>query len=223
MEDRQKELLNRIRDAVLEMKEEGVVRLCDEYIANGFDPVTGISDGLTPGLNCAKDLYEEGKYFVPELLMCVEAMNAGVDVLRPHISAESVPDGGKMRALIGVVEGDMHDIGKNLFKIMLETEGFEVIDLGRNVPADVFIEKTREHCPELLGISSLLTTTMVNMLVIMEKLEAAGLRNDVVVMVGGASVSAGFAKRIGADGYAPRAAAAAAIARQLVERRRKQV
>ena len=220
MDEKQRELLDGMRDSVLEMEEDDVSDLCSEYVEEGYDPLVGISDGLAPGMNRAGELYEEGEYYIPELLLCSDAMYAGIDVLRPHIPAHS--DGGDRKpvAVVGVVEGDTHDIGKNLFKIMLETEGFEVYDLGRDVPSDAFIEKVSETHADLLGMSTLMTTTMDNMRVVIEKLKEAGLRSDVVVMVGGGPISLRFANMIGADAYEADASTAAKTARRLVAAKR---
>lgn len=166
-------------------------------------------------MNKAGDLYESGEYYIPELLLCSDAMYQGIDYLRPHIPQKS-NDEKKYTAVVGVVEGDTHDIGKNLFKIMLETVGFEVYDLGRDVPTDHFLEKAKEVRADLIGLSTLMTTTMQNMSIVIEKLVAQQMREDVVVMVGGGPISAEFARKIGADGYAPDAGTAANAAKELV-------
>lgn len=141
-------------------------------------------------------------------------------LFRPHIRRDENAGAHKLTAVVGVVEGDTHDIGKNLFKIMLETVGFEVYDLGRDVPTDLFIEKAKEMKADLVGMSTLMTTTMKNMGIVIQKLVDAGIRDDVVVMVGGGPISSDFARKIKADGYEPDASSAAKRARELVLARR---
>lgn len=215
-------LLNQLSNAVLEMEEDEVVTLSNSYIEKGYDALEGISEGLAPGMNKAGDLYENEEYYIPELLLCSDAMYAGIDILRPHIRQEEDTGAHKLTAVVGVVEGDTHDIGKNLFKIMLETVGFEVHDLGRDVPTDLFVEKAKEVHADLVGMSTLMTTTMTNMGVVIKKLVDAGIRDDVIIMVGGGPISADFAKKIGADGYEPDASSAAKRAKELVLAKRVQ-
>ncbi len=150
--------------------------------------------------------------------LCSDAMYAGMDKFRPHLKFAS--NEIKHKAVVGVVEGDTHDIGKNLFKIMLETCGFEVYDLGRDVPPMEFINKVKETKATLVGMSTLMTTTMDNMKVVIDMLNNAGLRDDVVVMIGGGPISQSFADKIGADGYEVEASKAARLAKELVSRRR---
>ena len=213
-------LLEQLSEAVLEMEEDSVEELSDEYISKGYDALEGITEGLAPGMNKAGDLYEEEIYYIPELLLCSDAMYKGISIMRPHIKQREDTEEHKMTAVVGVVEGDTHDIGKNLFKIMLETVGFEVFDLGRDVPTDDFITKAKEVKADLVGMSTLMTTTMKNMNVVIDKLVSAGIREDVVVMVGGGPISADFARKIGADGYEPDASSAAKRAKELVLEKR---
>jgi 5-methyltetrahydrofolate--homocysteine methyltransferase len=151
---------------------------------------------------------------VPEVLIAARAMHAGMSVLRPLLAESDAASAGKY--LIGTVKGDLHDIGKNLVKMMLEGAGFETIDLGTDVEPQAFLDAVRDHRPQLLGMSALLTTTMMQMKTTLEALEEAGLRDSVKVMVGGAPVTDAFAKEIGADAYAPDAASAVDRARELV-------
>lgn len=209
-------LLNQLSDAVFEMEEEETVALAQEYIEKGYDALEGIAEGLAPGMNRAGVMYENEEYYIPELLLCSDAMYRGIDVLRPHIKKEENNETSKMTAVVGVVEGDTHDIGKNLFKIMLETVGFEVYDLGRDVPPDNFIQKAKEVNANLIGMSTLMTTTMKNMGVVIDKLIEANIRDNVIVMVGGGPISSEFARKIGADGYEPDASSAAKRAKELV-------
>jgi 5-methyltetrahydrofolate--homocysteine methyltransferase len=158
--------------------------------------------------------FKAGELFVPEVLIAARAMHAGMNVLRPLLAQSGVPSAGKY--LIGTVKGDLHDIGKNLVKMMVEGAGFEVVDLGTDVPPDKFVAAVKEHQPSLLGMSALLTTTMTSMKTTIEALQEAGVRGSVKIMVGGAPLTEAFAKQIGADAYAPDAATAVDVARQLL-------
>lgn len=196
------------------MEEEDTVEVAKEFIEKGFDAYEGISNGLALGMDKAGKLYEEEEYYIPELLMCSDAMYAGLEILKPHLKFDESEK--KYRAVVGVVEGDTHDIGKNLFRIMLETTGFEVFDLGRDVPPSEFINKAKEVNADVIGMSTLMTTTMDNMKVVIDLLKEENLRDNFIVMVGGGPISQNFADRIGADGYAPEASKAARLARELV-------
>jgi methanogenic corrinoid protein MtbC1 len=156
--------------------------------------------------------FKAGDLFVPEVLIAARAMHAGMGVLRPLLAEGDVPSAGKF--VVGTVEGDLHDIGKNLVKMMIEGAGFETVDLGTDVKAAAFVDAVREHQPKVVGMSALLTTTMVNMKGTIEALEEAGLRDQIKIMVGGAPVTAAFAEEIGADAYAPDAASAVDVARE---------
>jgi 5-methyltetrahydrofolate--homocysteine methyltransferase len=157
--------------------------------------------------------FKAGDLFVPEVLIAARAMQAGMNILRPLLAESDAAGAGKF--VVGTVKGDLHDIGKNLVKMMVEGAGFQTIDLGTDAdPAD-FVKAVQEHQPDLLGMSALLTTTMVNMKSTIDALEEAGLRDSVKVMVGGAPVTAAFAEEIGADAYAPDAASAVDTAREL--------
>jgi 5-methyltetrahydrofolate--homocysteine methyltransferase len=157
--------------------------------------------------------FKAGDLFVPEVLIAARAMSAGMNVLRPLLAESDTTSAGKY--VVGTVKGDLHDIGKNLVKMMLEGAGFETIDLGTDVEPANFVSAIQEHQPDLVGMSALLTTTMVNMKATIEALQEAGLRDSVKIMVGGAPVTAAFAKEIGADAYAPDAATAVDLAREL--------
>ena len=209
-------LLSQMAEAVVDMDEDLVEEAATEYVNAGHDALEGITSGLSAGMEEVGHLYEEQEYYIPELLICSEVMYKGMDILRPHLNKVSTDDKVKLKAVVGVVEGDTHDIGKNLFKIMLETQGFEVFDLGRDVPPDQFIDKAKEVGANLNGMSTLMTTTMKNMEVTIEKLKEAGIRYSIVVMVGGGPISHDFAMKIGADGYEAEASRAAETAKQLV-------
>lgn len=209
------ELLAKLSECVVEMEEDEVAEVAQEYIAAGYPAFDGIMDGLVDGMNKASDLYDAEEYFVTDVLLCSDAMYAGLDVLKPHLPAEE--DGTeKPRAVIGVVEGDTHDIGKNLVKIMLDTAGFEMYDLGRDVPLDAFVEKAKEVDAQFVCMSTLMTTTMDGMRVVIEKLKEAGIRDKVKVMVGGSPISQKFADEIGADGYSVNAVEAVKLAKSLM-------
>lgn len=209
------ELLAKLSECVVEMEEDEAAEVAQEYIDAGYPAFDGIMDGLVDGMNKASDLYDAEEYFVTDVLLCSDAMYAGLDVLKPHLPAEE--DGTeKPRAVIGVVEGDTHDIGKNLVKIMLDTAGFEMYDLGRDVPLDAFVEKAKEVDAQFVCMSTLMTTTMDGMRVVIEKLKEAGIRDQVKVMIGGSPISQKFADEIGADGYSVNAVEAVKLAKSLM-------
>ena len=187
-----------------------------EYLDEGYLAFDGIMDGLVEGMNEASKLYDEEEYFVTDVLLCSDAMYAGLDVLRPHLPKEN--DSKKIKGVIGVVEGDTHDIGKNLVR-MFETAGFEMYDLGRDVPLRDFVEKVKETNASLLCMSTLMTTTMGGMEKIINMLKEEGIRNKVTVMVGGSPISQKYANDIGADGYSSNAVEAVRVAKELLATR----
>lgn len=208
------ELLQKLADCVFEMEDEEVVDVAKEFIAEGYDPQEGLLCGLVEGMKKASAMYEEGEYFVPELIVCSDAMYAGIEVLQEHMQGTEENCVGKV--VMGVIEGDTHDIGKNLVKIMLETGGFDVHDLGRDVPVETFVNYVKENDVDIVGISSLMTTTMPGMEAVITRLKEEGIRDKVKVMVGGAPVSPAFAEKIGAEGYSRNAIEAVEVAKQLV-------
>jgi corrinoid protein of di/trimethylamine methyltransferase len=208
------ELLGELARCVRDMEDELVTDVAQEYADAGYDPQDGIMQGLVVGMNEAGVLYEEEEYYIPELLICSDAMYNGLDVLRPLLPSNSVGNGAKI--VIGVIQGDTHDIGKNLVKIMLEAAGYQVIDLGRDVPIARFVEAVREDQPQVLALSTLMSTSMAHMGTLIRELEAEGLRSSVKVIIGGAPVSRGFAEKIGADGYSENAAEAVKLVRSLL-------
>ncbi|MBP2172844.1 corrinoid protein [Methanococcus voltae] len=216
MTESQENMIKQLSDAVLDMDEDLTEELSDTYIKNGYNAFEGISKGLADGMNRAGVMYEEEEYFIPELLVCSDAMYKGLDILKPHLQYSENDE--KMKAVVGVVEGDTHDIGKNLFKIMLETQGFEVYDLGRDVPPIEFVEKAKEVNADVIGLSTLMTTTMDNMKVVIDILKEQNMKDNTIVMVGGGPISQSFADKIGADGYAPEASKSARIAKELVSK-----
>ncbi|MCB8818837.1 corrinoid protein [Desulfosporosinus shakirovi] len=214
MSDFKQRLLVQLADSVVNMDEDLTVERAQEYLENSFDPYEAITKGLARGMDRAGELYEEEEYFIPELLMCSDAMYAGLGVLRPHLKQDKI--GEKHKVVIGVVEGDTHDIGKNLVKIMLETLGFEVVDLGRDVPPVDFVEKAKEIKADLIALSTLMTTTMEGMKEVIQLLERDKLQDKIKVMIGGGPISKSFADKIGAY-YAEDASKAAKLAQDLVQ------
>lgn len=208
------ELLAELARCVLEMEDGAVIPVAQEYAEAGYDPQDGIMDGLVVGMNQAAVLYDEEEYYIPELLICSAAMYNGLDVLKPLLPQEEKKS--QQKVVIGVVQGDTHDIGKNLVKIMLEAAGFEVVDLGRDVLVERFIEATREENAQIVALSTLMSTSMQNMGRVVTLLQEAGLRDQVKVIIGGAPVSPAFAKKIGADGYSANATDAVQLVRELL-------
>jgi 5-methyltetrahydrofolate--homocysteine methyltransferase len=173
-----------------------------------------LKEGLVPAMAEVGRLFEEGEFFVPEMLVAARAMQGGLEILKPLLVAADVKPAGKV--VIGTVKGDLHDIGKNLVAIMLEGAGFEIHDLGTDVLPEKFVEAVKTFQPEIVCMSALLTTTMTNMPVTVEAIKQAGLRDKVKIMIGGAPVTDTYAKQIGADGYAQDASAAARLAQTLI-------
>ena len=208
------ELLQALSACVVEMEDDKIIPTAEEYINSGYPAIDGILHGLVDGMNKAAELYENEEYFIPELLICSDAMYNGLDVLRPHLG--TADSGQKSKVVIGVVEGDTHDIGKNLAKIMLETAGYELIDLGRDVPAAAFVDAVNNTGASVVALATLMSTSMNNMKEVIRLLEKEGLRNNVKVIVGGGPISDAFAKKIGADSYAASAVEAAKLVKGLL-------
>jgi 5-methyltetrahydrofolate--homocysteine methyltransferase len=207
------DILQKIASELYNGEEETVADLVKSALAQGLEAGEVLQGGLIAGMDEVGKDFKAGDLFVPEVLIAARAMHAGMGILRPLLAESDTPSAG--RYLIGTVKGDLHDIGKNLVKMMLEGAGFETVDLGTDVEPDAFVEAVKEHEPTLIGMSALLTTTMVQMKATVEALEEAGLRERVKIMVGGAPVTAAFAEEIGADAYAPDAASAVDAAREL--------
>jgi dimethylamine corrinoid protein len=204
------EIFKDLADGVLNLDEDLAVSAANESVEAGVDAYEAITKGLAVGMNEAGRLYDEEEYFVPELLICSDAMYAALDVLRPHLKAADKVE--RIGCVIGVVAGDTHDIGKNLVKIMLDVSGFEVHDLGRDVPLELFVERAKETGSRLICMSTLMTTTMDGMASVIQMLDEEGIRDRYKVMIGGGPISQGFAERIGADGYADNASSAVQVA-----------
>ncbi len=199
-EEKLNEILQGLKDGVIEYDEDKVKKYANEVLENNVDAQKGIFDGLAVGMEVVGDLFEKNEYFVPEVLMCAEALYAGLDILRPHvdISDEKMIRG---EVVIGTVEGDVHDIGKNIVKMMFDIAGFTVHDLGKDVPLDKFIEEQIKTNSDIVCLSAMMTTTMVGMKKAIEKLRAKN--PNVKIMIGGAPVTEKAAEMWGADGYAP--------------------
>ena len=204
----------KMSEKVIEGDQEGVKDLTQEAIDEGADPQEIISDGLINGMNVVGERFKAGDMFVPEVLMSAKAMKAGMELVNPLLT-----EGDREAAttvVLGTVEGDLHDIGKNLVAMMLESGGMNVVNLGVDIEADEFVQAVRDNDADVLGMSALLTTTMMEMQDVIEVLEEEGLKDDVRVIVGGAPVTQEFADDIGADGWAPDAASAKDLVQDMV-------
>ncbi len=209
------DVFQKIALRLYEGEDKEVAGLVQQALDNGIAPQEILSAGLIAGMDQVGKDFKTGVLFVPEVLLTARAMNAGMEILRPLL-VQSGSGFSSDKCLIGTVKGDLHDIGKNLVKMLLEGAGFEMVDLGTDVSPEAFVAAMRQHQPKLLALSAMLTTTMVFMRTIIEALTVSGLRNSVRIMIGGAPVTADFAKQIGADAYAPDAASAVDVARTLV-------
>lgn len=207
-------LLSSIHASILDGDNKATPANVQAALDAGIDPGRILSGGMIKAMAEVGRLFEEGEYYVPEMLIAARAMQAGLAVLKPHLVSADIQPIGKVVA--GTVKGDLHDIGKNLVCMMLEGSGFEVVDLGTDVAAEKFVEAARQPDVKLVALSALLTTTMTQMGSTIQALELAGLRDRVKVIVGGAPVTEAFARQMGADGYAPDASRAVSLARSLV-------
>lgn len=212
------EILQGLYDNTLVGNKPAVVELTEKGLEEGLDPNRMLFEALIPALEEVGARFERGDFFVPEMLIAGRAMTGALDLLRPLLAASDSPTIGTF--VMGTVKGDVHDIGKNLVDIMLEGAGFKVVDLGVQVAPETFVEAILEHKPDIVGFSAFLTTTMPMFKANIEAIEKAGLRDDVIVMVGGAPVTQEYADAVGADGYAPDAASATKRAKELLEEKR---
>lgn len=203
-----------IANSVIEGEEEKVRELVQQAITGGVSAERVLSEGLIAGMNVVGERMKKHEMYLPEVLLSATAMHAGMDLLKPLLDTSGVGLGPKV--VLGTVKGDIHDIGKNLVGIMLTGVGFQVVDLGKDTPAERFVQATREEEAQIVAMSALLTTTMPEMRNTIEALKAAGLREKVKVIVGGAPVSPEYAAQIGADGYARDAARAVDKVRELI-------
>lgn len=186
----------------------------NEMLSDGADPLAIINEGLMGGMSLVTPLFKSGEMFVPEVMRSAKTMNTGMDLLKDMINAEDITTKGKI--IIGTVKGDLHDIGKNLVGMMLESSGYTVIDIGIDIDEEKFLTAINEHQPDILGISALLTTTMVNIKAIIDFLTEKGVRDKIKIIVGGAPVSQGFADQVGADGYGEDASTAVELCNRLL-------
>lgn len=210
------QLLLRIKDSLVAGEPEATVALTGQALAAGFEPLVIITEGLVAGMNEVGEKFACGEFFLPELVVAAEGMQEAMRLLEPQLlaSGEKIEAG---RVVLGTVKGDIHAIGKSLVGTMLTANGFKVFDLGVDVPREKFLEAVAETQADILGLSALLTTTMLEQKAVIEALVAAGLREGVRVMVGGAPVSQSWAQEIGADGYAEDAMGAVQLARRLLD------
>ena len=207
--------LDKLTQAVLVGDMDAVPGLCQEAIDAGYEPMVIINEGMAPGAREAGTKFSNGEYFLPQLVLAGEAMKAGLEVLLPLLTADAKAQ-AKGSVVIGSVEGDVHDIGKNIVSSLLLANGFNVLDLGIDVPAADFVEGVKSDQANIVAMGSYMSTTLPQMSAVIEALGAAGLRDQVKVMVGGAAVTQAFAEKIGADGYGEDAAQAVELAMELV-------
>ncbi|MDQ7095130.1 corrinoid protein [Desulfosporosinus sp. PR] len=201
-----------LKQSVISGKVAEVKEITKAMVDEGVNPIEIINEGLIGGMNVVGVRFKNGDMFVPEVLMCAKSMSAGIEIVKPFIAEKDMPNKGNV--LIGTVKGDLHDIGKNLVGMMMESNGFKVINLGVDVAPDKFVSAIKEHKPDILAMSALLTTTMLSMKDTIELIKEEGLK--VKCIVGGAPISQDFADEIGADGFAPDAASAADLCLKLL-------
>src|SRR3990167_2718030 len=215
------ELVEQVHDDLYNGLREEVVESTEILLARGWSASKVLDEALVGGMGIVGVDFRDGILFVPEVLMAANAMKGGMEVLRPLLSQAGAESVGKI--VIGTVKGDIHDIGKNLVCMMMEGAGFEVIDIGINIPVEEYIAALEKHKPDILGLSALLTTTMSYMKVVIDTLVEKGIRDDYIVMVGGAPLNEEFGKAVGADVYCRDAGVAVDMAKELIARRRAQV
>jgi 5-methyltetrahydrofolate--homocysteine methyltransferase len=208
------ERLQKIYDSVLNGEMDEVAAYVQTALDAKIDPGVILNEGMISAMQEVGRLFEEGEYFVPEMLISARAMQTGLALLKPHLVQANVQSSGKV--VVGTVKGDLHDIGKNLVAMMLEGAAFEIVDLGTDVSPEKFVDAVKMHQPAVVGLSALLTTTMPNMKTTIAALKAAGLRDQVKVIIGGAPVTEAYARDIGADGFAPDASRAVTLTKSLV-------
>ena len=214
------EILQSMADAVIAGNADVCAKLAEKAHAEGIDAVKAIQEGFSAGMEAVGNKFECGDVFLPEMMQSADAMNAGVAVLKPHIKSQQQKDligGGKV--VLATIQGDMHDIGKNIVKILMSTSGFDVIDLGKDVKVTDIVEQADDREADIIGVSALMTTTMGYMPEVVEELEEMGIRDEFIYLVGGAPVTEEWAEEIGSDGYAKDAAEAVRVVKELVKRR----
>jgi methanogenic corrinoid protein MtbC1 len=194
------EILGRLRDTIVELDIPGLQQACKEAIAAGIPAHRAVIEGMAKGMEIVGEKYEEGEYYLAELIMAGETMREGMVVLEPYLTAGEMSRAGK--AVIGTVKGDLHDIGKNVFLTLLRAANYDVIDLGVDVSPEGFLKAVKEHNPDILAMSALLTTTMVEMEKVVTKLNKDSVREGLKILIGGAPINDEYAKKIGADAAA---------------------
>ncbi len=218
-----RKILEKLRKAVEQMEAPLAEKAAREAVAAGLDPVVAINEGLAAGMKRVSELFDEGEVFVPHLLVAAEAFETGVAILTESMSRETREQASQGRVLIHTVQGDIHDIGKNIVKTMLSASGFEVIDLGRDVPVETVAAKARELKVDIIAGAALMTTTMPAQRELVECLEDQGIRRQFKLLFGGTPVSDEWVRRIGADGYADSASAAIEVARRLMAEKKAKI
>jgi 5-methyltetrahydrofolate--homocysteine methyltransferase len=197
---KEEEILGKIRDAIVNLDIDGVQNACKEAIEAGIPAYKAVTDGMSKGMVIVGEKYESNEYFLAELIMAGETMKEGMIVLEPHLKSGDLKKVGKIA--IGTVRGDLHDIGKNVVVTLLGAAGFDIVDLGVDVPSEKFVEAVKENNPDILGMSALLTTTMIEMESVIKALIEAGVRDRVKIIIGGAPITQEYADKIGADAAA---------------------
>ena len=212
------EILRRISDAIVEFDIDNIKKIIQEALEAGIPPLDIVTKGMAVGMNIVGKKYEEKEYFLAELIMAGEVMKTGMEVLEPYLKASPISKTGVV--VVGTVRGDLHDIGKNIVVTLLKSAGFEVYDLGVDVDPQKFVEKVKETNADILALSALLTTTMVEMETVIKALEKADVRDKVKVIIGGAPITEEFASKIGADAYAVDAVRGLQICKEFMERKK---
>ncbi|WP_018992437.1 corrinoid protein [Aromatoleum toluclasticum] len=212
------ELIEQVHDDLYNGLRDEIVEATNILLSRGWSASRVLDEALVEGMRIVGVDFRDGILFVPEVLMAANAMKGGMEIIRPLLSETGAETVGKI--VIGTVKGDIHDIGKNLVAMMMEGAGFEVIDIGINIPVETYIEELEKHKPDILGMSALLTTTMPYMKVVIDTLKEKGLRDDYIVLVGGAPLNEAFGKAVGADAYCRDAGVAVETAKALIQQRR---
>ena len=215
------ELVQQVHDDLYDGLKEEVETAVNIFLSRGWAPYKVLTEGLVEGMRIVGVDFRDGILFVPEVLLAANSMKAGMSILRPLLIATGAPRLGKM--IIGTVKGDIHDIGKNLVAMMMEGAGFEVVNLGINNPVENYLKALEEHKPDIIGMSALLTTTMPYMKVVIDTMKEKGIRDDYIVLVGGAPLNEEFAKAVGADAYCRDAAVAVETAKAMIARKHNQL
>ena len=218
-EQLREELLKTLSDAVVNMDEDTAREAAQKVVDEGLNAYDAVMNGLAAGMEIVGDLYDKHEYFVPELLLCADALYAGLDILKPLIKPEDIGESAKGQVVIGTVQGDVHDIGKNIIKMMFEVGGFTVHDLGRDVPLEKFVDEQMRTDSEIVALSAMMTTTMMGMKKVVEMIKEKN--PNVAIMLGGAPVTKDVTELFGADGYADSAGNAVQEAIKMISRLRE--